>query len=121
MSTKGLFPRYKGRSSSTLAVAVLLASSIASAASVLSSKSTATAPLFYTNFGNGDVVFNLASDGLAQCTGFWLRPTDPGFKVTVAALIAAVQSETPIFVYADDAQLWAGSTDPWCLVMGIRY
>jgi hypothetical protein len=88
---------------------------------VLSAKSTPAAPLFYTTFGSGDVVFNLESDGLTQCTGFWLRPSDSGFKTTFAGLLTAVHAGTPIFVYADDAQLWPGSGDPWCLVTGIRY
>lgn len=71
----------------------------------------------YPNFGGGDVVFQLNTNSLSgQCTGFWLRATDPGFKTTLAALLVAEATQTPISAIVDTSQIWTGSSSPFCLI-----
>jgi hypothetical protein len=92
----------------------------ASAAIVLSYQSTVLpgSMYSYSTFGSGDVVFALSGgSGLSQCAGgFWLRPSDAGFKTNVAVLLSAIQGQTAIRVYADDSQIWNGSSAQYCLV-----
>jgi hypothetical protein len=75
----------------------------------------------YSTFGAGDVVFRQTTAGISQCFGFWLRPTDPGFKVNVAALLMAIQTQSSIAVVVDDSQLWTGSGSPYCLVITLGF
>jgi len=75
----------------------------------------------YSTFGSGDVVFRQNAGGVSQCYGFWLRASDPGFKTNVAALLMALQSQSPITVAVDDAQIWAGSGSPYCLVIATGF
>jgi hypothetical protein len=42
----------------------------------------------YPNFGTGDVVFSLVTP-VSGCSGFWLNPSEPGFKQTYTTLMAA--------------------------------
>jgi len=64
----------------------------------------------YTTFGNGDVVFTLSSTAPGCTNGFWLRPTDEGFKFALAALLEAKATGSTLQVDALDTDLWAGGT-----------
>lgn len=72
----------------------------------------------YTEYGDGDVVFDVDT-AVAGCNGFWLRPIDKGFKQTFAVLLMAKASGIPVVVYAHDDQLWSGSTDKYCRVRNL--
>jgi len=79
----------------------------------------------YTQYGGGDVVFGLATNSLqASCPGgFWIRATDAGAKSTIAQVLAAYQTGSPVMVWADiDAASphWSGSSAPTCLVWNVR-
>lgn len=91
---------------------------IASVTSTILSQST----YVYATIGNGDVVFQLSNpnNGVAGCDGFWLRATDPGFKNSLAVLLAVIQSQAPITVWTDNTQIWTGSTQHYCLVYNLQ-
>lgn len=74
----------------------------------------------YSSFGNGDVVFQLTTNNLTECYGFWLRATDPGFRNNLAILLAQIQTGGSLNVIADDSQIWTGSIHPYCLVYGLQ-
>jgi hypothetical protein len=69
----------------------------------------------YTDYGNGDVVFNVDAT-FAGCDGFWLSPADPGFKQAYAALMMVKAAGMSVVVFAYDTQLWPGSGDKYCRV-----
>lgn len=92
------------------------------AAILSASQSTIASGTLYTypNSGDGDVIFQLYTNSLSsQCTGFWLRASDPGFKGTLSALLVAKATQAPIFVTVDTSQMWSGSASPYCLVYTI--
>jgi hypothetical protein len=89
-----------------LAVAAL-GTSIAANALVLTPPVTVTKIHSYTDYGAGDVIFNVDAT-IAGCEGFWLKPSDAGFKQTYAALLMAKAAGIPVVVYAYDNDLWAG-------------
>ena len=59
----------------------------------------------YPTYGGGDVVFT-TDDPTTGCeAGFWLRPTDPGFKSTLALVTTAYFARVPVRVWAQDDSL----------------
>lgn len=72
----------------------------------------------YAEHGTGDVAF-IGSSGTSNCSGFWLRPCDPGFKTLYAALMTAYVTKLPISVTAYDDQIWSGSATTFCRVYGL--
>lgn len=106
-----------------LMLTILFTGSEALAGSVTGTPSQVTPNTvwMYSAFGGGDVVFKQTTSGISQCFGFWLRPTDPGFKVNVAALLMAIQTQSAIAVVVDDSQLWTGSGSPYCLVVTVGF
>lgn len=72
----------------------------------------------YTQYGGGDVVFQV--DGsFAGCYGYWLSPNDDGFKQAYAMLPMVKATSAAIVVYADETQLWSGSGSNYCRVHGL--
>jgi hypothetical protein len=85
-------------------------------ATVVHADGTVTVILTYANHGNGDFTFRI-SNPPAGCTGgFWISPSQPGFKTAVAFVLQARATGEVVRVGADDAQLWSGSGDAWCKV-----
>lgn len=73
----------------------------------------------YTQFGSGDVLFSTTT--LASgCDGFWLAPSDPGFKQVLSTLEMAKAAENNLIVYADEHQIWSGSASRFCKVLLIQ-
>jgi hypothetical protein len=73
----------------------------------------------YSEFGSGDVAFTVAGGGAVGCDGFWLRPSDPGFKTLYALLLVAYSTKQPIMVGGVDDSIWTGSASRFCRVYGI--
>ena len=105
-----------------LMISVYLSSSIAEAATIQVGPSTilSGSMISYSTVGNGDVVFELAQNPLAsQCYGFWLRPSDAGFKTNLAILLSVIQTQTTLAVSAEDSTIWTGSVAKYCLVYAL--
>jgi hypothetical protein len=64
----------------------------------------------YTDFGNGDVVFEV-NGTFTGCYGFWLSPADAGYKQAYAALMTAKATGGSLVLYAYDTSLWPGSSN----------
>jgi hypothetical protein len=96
-------------------IAADAAAPIASVTSTILSQSTYV-------YAAGDVVFQLSNpnNGVSGCYGFWLKATDSGFKNNLAALLALIQSQAPVTVWADNTQVWTGSTQQYCLVYALQ-
>jgi hypothetical protein len=68
----------------------------------------------YSDFGGGDVMFKVDLP-IAGCEGgFWLRPSDAGFKANLATLLLAYTTKVNLRVWAYNDQLWTGSGAPTC-------
>lgn len=75
----------------------------------------------YPEYGNGDVIVQYSGTSVAGCsTGFWLSPSQPGFKQTYAMLLAAASAGRTVTLYSDSGQLWSGSGDQWCKLSTVR-
>lgn len=63
----------------------------------------------YTDYGNGDVVFEVNAT-FTGCYGFWLSPADPGYKQAYAALMMVKATGGTMVVHAYDNSVWPGSS-----------
>jgi hypothetical protein len=98
----------------TLALAMLALAPPASAAIVVAS-GTITHMNTYPEFGGGDFVFRL-SNQVAGCEGgFWLSPSQLGFKTTVAFVLQARATGDTITVAGNNALMWNGGAS-YCKV-----
>lgn len=96
------------------AMAMLVAAP--AAATVVPASGTIIQINTYAEFGNGDVVFRL-SNHVAGCEGgFWLSPSQLGFKTTVAFIMQARATGETITVGGNDALIWSGSASRFCKV-----
>jgi hypothetical protein len=77
------------------------------------------ATVFYAAYDGGDVIFQVQSGTPANCVGLWLRGSDAGHAQSVALLLSAITTQTPILVTVDTSQLWPGSPGSYCLVYNI--
>jgi len=68
----------------------------------------------YPEYGGGDFVFQ-TNISVPNCEGgFFMKQTDPGFKTSVAAVLSAQASGKTVVVWAEDSDLWPGSSDKTC-------
>jgi len=98
-----------------LALATLAAAAPASAA-IVAATGTITHINTYPEFGGGDFVFRLSSYVAGCESGFWLAPSQPGFKTTVAFLMQSRAMGESISVAGNTAQIWSGSGSNFCKV-----
>lgn len=70
----------------------------------------------FSDFGGGDVAFITSAPTTGCPGGFWLRPTDPGYKSLYAMLAMAYATKSPVQVTAYDDSIWTGSTGVYCRV-----
>jgi len=98
----------------SIAASLALASMMAHAAVVVST-GTVAAFVTYGDFGGGDVAFRISNQP-PGCYGFWLAPSQPGFKTTVAFVMKAQTTGESIQVAGDNTQIWNGSGSPFCKV-----
>lgn len=92
---------------------LVLVSNLANAA-LVSVTGKVTSTYSYSDFGTGDVVFQMNSIGVGCEAGFWLRPTDPGFKSNLSVLLAAHLSGRTVFVQGYNDSIWVGSSGKYC-------
>jgi hypothetical protein len=81
---------------------------------------TITQSYAYSNFDGGDFVFS-TSVGAAGCgSGWYIKPTDGGYRSVIAEVLAAQAAGIPVVVYGDNTDLWAGSpTGQYCRVQAV--
>ena len=92
---------------------LVLVSSLANAA-LVSVTGKVTSTYSYSDFGTGDVVFQMNSIGVGCEAGFWLRPTDPGFKSNLSFLLAAQLSGRTVAILGYNDSIWGGSSGKFC-------
>lgn len=100
-------------------LSVLLLTSTVHGAVVSTAPGTINTLQTYSEAGGGDVTF-VTTTTFSGCDGFWLRPTDAGFKALYAALTMAYATQTPVMVFAHNDSIWTGSGSPFCRVYMIR-
>ncbi|WP_330960985.1 hypothetical protein [Photobacterium sp. 53610] len=75
----------------------------------------------YSEYGDGDVVFKLASPEATCPSGYWLRKTDPGFQANLSMVIAAYQAKTSVMAFGLPDEIWSGSKGKYCRMYAISY
>jgi hypothetical protein len=73
----------------------------------------------YSNFDGGDFVFTTTSAPAGCGSGWYVQPTDGGYRAIIAVVLTAQASGLQVIVYGDDSQLWAGSSGQYCHVQTI--
>ena len=102
------------------AIAVFVSGQINAAMVVTPVPVTITSFYVQTTYGGGDVAFVVSSAPTGCEHGFWLRPSDAGFKSAYAAILTAHTAKTPLYIWAYDNELWSGSSGHFCRVDAIR-
>ena len=85
-------------------------------ATVVSAAGTVAQINTYGDFGSGDFVFRLSTYVVGCEGGFWISPSQPGFKTLVAAVLQARATGESITVGGNDALIWNGSGSRFCKV-----
>lgn len=73
----------------------------------------------YPEYGQGDVMFRVTPVVPGCEGGFWLRPSDPGFKTSVATMLLGYSTKVAVRVWGYDDQLWSGSSATTCRLYAI--
>lgn len=81
---------------------------------IVSEKSRITSGAVYSQYGQGDFIFNI-SNPIDECpSGFWVRPTDPGYTEVIANVRAAISNELNVVASGEPDLVWPGSRDVRC-------
>jgi len=92
----------------------MLGASPQTSATVVGATGTVVQIYTYAEFGSGDFVFKLSTT-VAGCEGgFWISPSQPGFKASVAFVMQARATEASISAGGNDTLIWPGSTAKFC-------
>lgn len=101
-------------------VLIVLLSTPTRAAIVYSPVVTVTQFFVMAEYGGGDIGIKVSSPTTGCPHGFWLRPTDGGFKSMYAAAMMAYVTQSSIRVAAHDDSIWTGSTGTYCRVYYVQ-
>ncbi|MBU2714164.1 hypothetical protein [Zooshikella harenae] len=75
----------------------------------------------FTDFGDGDIIFNLVAKVNGCERGYWMSKNSPGYNTTLSMIIAAYQAKTRVLVRGYSQRRWDGSAGPFCQLYSIRY
>lgn len=85
-------------------------------AAIVHASGPVTVLITYANFGNGDIMVRLTNAHPSCADGFWLTPSQPGFKSSLAFLLAARSSGESVLIGAEDTLIWSGSGGRHCRI-----
>ncbi|MGI0119880.1 hypothetical protein [Zooshikella sp. RANM57] len=75
----------------------------------------------FTDFGDGDIIFDLVAKVNGCERGYWMNKNHPGYNTTMSMIIAAYQAKTRVLVRGYSQRRWTGSAGPFCQLYSIRY
>src|ERR1700691_3967515 len=70
---------------------------------------TITQSYAYTSYGGGDFVFTTSAEAVGCESGWYMKPTDRGYRAAVSTVLAAQAAGLQVLVYGDNTDLWSGS------------
>ena len=70
---------------------------------------TITQSYAYASYGGGDFVFSTSIAAPGCGSGWYIKATDPGYKVAVAVVLAAQAAGLQVIVYGENSDVWSGS------------
>jgi hypothetical protein len=81
---------------------------------------TITQSYAYSNFDGGDFVFSTSAGAPGCASGWYVKPTDGGYRSIIAEVLTAQAAGLPVVVYGDNSDLWAGSpSGQYCRVQTV--
>jgi hypothetical protein len=104
---------------SSIVCAALTLMAAQSHAAQVSSNATIVRMVSYSNFGGGDVVVFVSSTPATCSAGYWVSPSQPGYKTIVAHLMSAKATGETLIFWGDDAQRWPGSSGDYCRIESV--
>lgn len=102
-----------------LTMLILAFTNAASAVERSNQKAEIVRLISYAEAG-GDVYIKLATNGNVCTHGYYLSKSSPGFDANLSVLLAAKMSNSPIYVYGYENQLWSGSSQPTCKIYSVE-
>jgi hypothetical protein len=74
----------------------------------------------YSNYDNGDFVFSTSIAAPGCSTGWYVKPTDGGYRAIIATVLTAQAVGLQVIVYGDNTDLWTGSpSGQYCRVQAV--
>ena len=68
----------------------------------------------YSQYGNGDFIFNTLP-AIPECsTGYWIRTSDKGFEESAALVRDAFKTNADVIVSGEPKLLWSGTSGKRC-------
>lgn len=81
---------------------------------------TITQSYAYSNYDGGDFVFSTSVAAPGCASGWYVKPTDGGYKSIVATVLTAQAVGLQVVVYGDSSDIWTGSpTGQYCRVQAV--
>jgi hypothetical protein len=70
---------------------------------------TITQSYAYASYDGGDFVFSTSAAVSGCASGWYVQPSDPGYKIIVSVVLTAQAAGLQVMVYGDNSQLWSGA------------
>ena len=81
---------------------------------------TVTQSYTYTTYDGGDFVFSTSVAAPGCGSGWYVKPTDGGYRAAIAVILTAQASGVQVMVYGDNSDLWTGSpSGQYCRVQSV--
>jgi hypothetical protein len=81
---------------------------------------TVTQSYAYSNYDGGDFVFSTSIHAPGCGSGWYVKPTDGGYKAIIAVVLTAQAAGLQVVVYGDNSDLWTGSpSGQYCRVQTV--
>lgn len=81
---------------------------------------TVTQSYAYSNYDGGDFVFSTSIAAAGCGSGWYVKPTDGGYKAIIATVLTAQAAGLQVVIYGDNSDLWSGSpSGQYCRVQAV--
>lgn len=100
-------------------LAMIMGINLAAHADLVSTTTHLTDVSVYANYNGGDVAVVVANPAPGCDNGFYVSPSDPGYKSVLAALLSSLHAKTQVNISGFDTNLWSGSGGKYCHIHGV--
>ena len=104
-------------------MAIVISATPSTALSALeNSPVTKIAELYgYGEYGNGDVLVKLETNGTTCSNGYWMNKSDIGYETLLSMILAAYHADKTIGFQGENSDMWPGSSGSFCRIKRVDY